>query len=90
MWKAMIKVVVEDSIAIYGEILLGKRLPWVGSQFGEGLGLDLLIADDLEGADKSLRTLFDLDVNRELICPVMIIVVDIGLNLGFAETVGNI
>ena len=86
----MIEVVVEDGLAIIGEILLGVGLAFGGIEFGKSLGVDLLVASDVKCADESLRTFFDLNVNREVVLGAVIVVIDFGLNFGLAESVGNV
>ena len=86
----MIEVVVEDGLTIVGEILFGIGLAFGGIEFREGLGVDLLVAHDLKRADEGLRAFVNLNVNRDVVLRAVIVVVDFGLNLDLAESVGNV
>ena len=44
----------------------------------------------MQCADESLRAFLNLDVNRDVVLGAAIVVVDLGLNLGLAESVGNV
>lgn len=88
--KTVIEVVVEDGPAVGREILFGIRLTGRSIQLGKRFRVNLLISDDVECADESLRAFFDLNVNREMVSGAAIIVVDLGFDLGLAESVGNI
>ncbi len=72
----MIEVVVEDRLAIIGEILFGVGLAFGGIEFGKSLGVDLLVASNMECADQSLGAFLNLNVNRDVVLGAVIVVLN--------------
>ena len=73
------------------KFLLGVGLAFAGIEFGKCLRADLSGCRQSETcADQSLRAFFDLNVNREVVLSAVVVVVDFGLNLDLAESVGHV
>ncbi len=86
----MIEVIVEDGLAIVGEILFGVGLALGRVELRECLNVNFLVSYDVKRSDDSLRGFFDLNVNRDVVLDAVVVVVDLGLNLDIAEPVGNV
>src|SRR4029077_15411365 len=90
MGEPVIEVVVEDVLAVIGQVLFGVGLAVDSLEVGERLGVNLLVAQYLYCPVKSLPAFFNLNVNRKVVVGVVVVVVNLGLDLGLAESVGDI
>src|ERR1700722_3300879 len=88
--ETVIKVIVEDGLAIVGKILVGVRLAGRVRKFGKRLGVNFLVSNDAKCTDERLRASLDLKVDGERGLRAVIVVVDFSLNLGLTEPVRHV
>src|SRR5258708_11087674 len=86
----MVEVIAENGLAIAGEILFRVGLAGGCAQFRKLLGVNLPVAHNLKSSNQSLRALFNLNMNRQMIQGAVIVVIDFRLDLRLTKSVGDV
>ena len=82
--KTVVKVIVQDDVAIVGYSRIGVRLTWAGAekiQRGHGIVKLRVIANNLERTDHQLRALVDFKRYGNVVLCVLVIIFDLSIHL---------
>src|SRR5437588_11218907 len=89
MGKPIVKVIVEDCIAVAGQLVVGIRLVGSSVDLGEQLiRRDLRIASEADIAHQRLRPLINLEPDGKMFLDSFVMVLDNALDLNLPEAVG--
>src|SRR5579872_2665002 len=85
VWESIVKVVVQNNVAILRNPRVGKRLPRTGVQILKGWVGKLSASDNLKRADSRLRAFIYVYGHGQLIFRATIVVFYAGVNFHFCE-----